>query len=144
MSILLSTKFTKHALLNAPSKKIMLSGPSGFLGSRVLDSILEVHKLRRDSGLDPGEVVLLSSSPGRLMERLYKKYGPTAMKTVRASRVDYYKQHDVDTWIDQLGSLGEKNSRIRCLFQLKKSFLCNRCGGRSSSLRQFSSSCRTS
>jgi hypothetical protein len=111
MSVLLRTDFAKHALLNASSKKIMLSGPSGFLGSRVLDSILQVHQLRKDNCLDPGEVILLSSSPGRLMERLYKKYGPNKMKTVRASRVDYYKQHDVDTWIDQLGSLGKRRRR---------------------------------
>jgi len=40
------------------------------------------------------------------MERLYGKYGPQMMKTVRASRVDYYTQHDVDTWVDHMGSLG--------------------------------------
>lgn len=85
----------------------MLSGPSGFLGNRVLDSILKVHDFRKEQGLDPGEVILLSSSPGRLMQRLYTKYGAEKMKTVRASRVDYYKQHDVETWIDQLGSLGK-------------------------------------
>ncbi len=107
MPQLLATTYARNALLNATSKKIMLSGPSGFLGSRVLDCILQVHQLRKSHGLDPGEVVLLSSSPGRLMERLYKKYGSDKMKTVRASRVDYYKQHDVDTWIDQLGSLGK-------------------------------------
>jgi hypothetical protein len=28
------------------------------------------------------------------------------MSTVRASRVDYYHQHDVDSWQDQLGSIG--------------------------------------
>ena len=28
------------------------------------------------------------------------------MATVRATRVDYYFQHDLDSWRDQLGSLG--------------------------------------
>jgi hypothetical protein len=95
-------------ILSAPPKTILLSGPSGFLGSRVFSSILEVHEMRKNAGLNPGEVILLSGSPGRLMGRLYDKYGPDKMKTVRASRVDYYKQHDTETWIDHMGSLGDK------------------------------------
>jgi hypothetical protein len=39
------------------------------------------------------------------MRRLSEKYGIEAMKTIRASRVDYYTQHDVNTWMDHLGSL---------------------------------------
>lgn len=94
-------------ILAAPAKSILLSGPSGFLGSRVLSSILEVHEMRKNAGVNPGEVILLSGSPGRLMRRLYEKYGADKMRTVRASRVDYYKQHDTETWIDHLGSLGK-------------------------------------
>lgn len=41
-----------------------------------------------------------------MMNRLNKKYGDEKMKTLRASRVDYFTQHEVDTWRDQLGSLG--------------------------------------
>lgn len=93
-------------LLESPAKKVVLSGPSGFLGSHVLDSIVEVHALRKEKGLDPGEVILLSGSPGNLMKRLSKKYGPQSMRSIRASRVDYFLQHDSDTWRDQLGSLG--------------------------------------
>jgi nucleoside-diphosphate-sugar epimerase len=96
----------KETLLNVRPKKIMLSGPSGFLGSNVLRAILEVHQIRKSHGVDPGELILLSGSPGKLMQSLYKRIGPEKMGTVRASRVDYYKQHDVDTWTDQLGSLG--------------------------------------
>ncbi len=98
---------TSKTLLDASARKVILSGPSGFLGSKVLDTILDVHVLRHKNGINPGEVILLSSSPGRLMERLHKKYGIDRMRTVRASRVDYYTQHDVDTWIDQMGSLGK-------------------------------------
>ena len=39
------------------------------------------------------------------MHRLERKYGQEAMKTIRASRVDYYSQHDVSMWLDHLGSL---------------------------------------
>jgi hypothetical protein len=74
-------------------------------GSRVLDCILTVHQDRIKRGLKPGEVVLLSGSPGRLMQRLQKKYGQEIMRTVRASRVDYYYQHGVETWRDHLLSL---------------------------------------
>jgi len=95
-----------NKLLESHAKKIVLSGPSGFLGSRVLEAILEAHALRKEQGLEPGEVILLSGGPGRLMQNLYRKYGPEQMSTVRASRIDYYRQHDVDTWTDQLGSLG--------------------------------------
>lgn len=40
------------------------------------------------------------------MSRLSKRYGLEKMLTVRASRVDYYTQHDVSSWRDQLGALG--------------------------------------
>lgn len=97
---------SRAALLNSAPKQICLSGPGGFLGSRVLNSILDAHQLRRDHLLDPGEVILLSSSPGRLMERLTRRYGKERMKTIRATRVDYYNQLEVGMWHDQLGSLG--------------------------------------
>lgn len=93
-------------LLDAPPKKVVLSGPSGFLGSRVLDLLLQTHQLRMDNGLDPGEVIVLSSSPGRMMERLSNKFGVPTMKTLRASRVDYYSQHCKEVWRDHLLSLG--------------------------------------
>lgn len=113
--MLLRNAFTRKVLLESPPKRIILSGPSGFLGWRVLDSILKVHKLRIENGLKPGEIVLLSGGPGRLMERLYRKYGSSMMKTVRASRVDYYTQHDVNTWTDHLGSLGNEQSSINAI-----------------------------
>jgi hypothetical protein len=50
--------------VEAPAKRVVISGPSGFLGSRVLDSVLQVHSLREAAGVDPGEVIVLSSSPG--------------------------------------------------------------------------------
>lgn len=106
------TIVANSAILSAPrilecsAKKVVLSGPSGFLGSHVLDSILDVHQHRKQNGLDPGEVILLSSSPGNMMKRLHSKYGEQKMKTIRASRVDYFSQHDSETWRDQLGSLG--------------------------------------
>lgn len=93
------------ALRRNPPKRVVLSGPSGFLGTRVLDYILQLHADRLACKLPPGEVVLLSSSPGKLMHRLSKKYGQETMKTIRASRVDYYTQHDVNMWLDHLGSL---------------------------------------
>jgi nucleoside-diphosphate-sugar epimerase len=93
-------------LLNARPKSIALSGPGGFLGARVLDAILDVHDYRRANGVDPGEALLLSASPGNLMSRLTRQYGAERLKGVRASRVDYYYQHDADSWQDQLGSLG--------------------------------------
>lgn len=40
------------------------------------------------------------------MERLTQRYGAERMKTIRASRVDYYNQLDSELWHDQLGSLG--------------------------------------
>jgi hypothetical protein len=39
------------------------------------------------------------------MNNLSKKYGRERMRTLRASRVDYYSQHDVKTWRDHLGAL---------------------------------------
>ena len=128
-------KKTRNLLLNMPSskflslvgtalleevspKRIVLSGPSGFLGSRVLESILQVtlficalnlkilkfivwyeilkvHEHRTANGMEPGEVILLSYSPGNLMSRLVKKIGKARIRTIRASRVDYYVQHEV-------------------------------------------------
>ena len=76
----------KHAgtlLQEISPKRIVLSGPSGFLGQRVISSILKVHQHRIKQGIKPGELVLLSSSPGRLMSNLSKKYGEAAMKTIR-------------------------------------------------------------
>ncbi len=105
--LLRQDKIAFKRLLDAPAKKVVLSGPSGFLGNRVLKSILSVHELRKNHGLDPGEIILMSSSPGRLMEKLYRKYGAERMNTVKATRVDYYNQHDIDVWIDHLGSLGK-------------------------------------
>lgn len=93
-------------IISSTPKRIVLSGPSGFLGSRVLDSILSGHAHRRQGGQAPGEVVLLSSSPGNLMRRLKTRYGMERMQTIRASRVDYYTQHSASMWRDQLGSLG--------------------------------------
>ena len=84
----------------------MLSGPSGFLGSRVLNRLLDIHRAREEHGLYPGEIILLSSSPGRLMEYLTQRYSEEQMKHIRASRVNMFNQHDAETWIDQLGALG--------------------------------------
>jgi hypothetical protein len=45
----MSQNLIKHAgqvLLNSAPKRIVLSGPSGFLGSRVLDNLLEIHQYR--------------------------------------------------------------------------------------------------
>lgn len=105
---------TGHSILAEPPKKIVLSGPSGFLGRHVLDSILLAHELKLKNNENPGELILLSYSPGNLMERLHKQYGSEKMKTVRASRVDYYTQHDVETWINHLGSLGLEGNN--CVF----------------------------
>lgn len=107
-------KYAGQLLLHETPKRIILSGPSGFLGARVVRSILNVHKYRRENGLNPGELVILSSSPGRFMERMSKEYGSSTMATVRASRVDYYTQHDVETWIDNLGALGLEGNN--CVF----------------------------
>lgn len=109
MRKVMATPLLQHAaevLRDATPKQIALSGPAGFLGSRVLSSILDAHDYRRSLGLEPGEVVLLSSSPGNLMSRLIHKHGYERMSSVRATRVDYYFQHDLDSWRDQLGSLG--------------------------------------
>jgi len=95
-----------RAIRDARPKQIALSGPAGFLGSRVLAAILDAHDYRREHGLEPGEVVLLSSSPGNLMSKLNAQYGARRMASVRATRVDFYHQHDLDSWRDQLGSLG--------------------------------------
>lgn len=56
---------SKAVTLHQYPRKIVLSGPSGFLGKRVLKSIIELHNFRRDNGLDPGELILLSASPGK-------------------------------------------------------------------------------
>ncbi len=96
---------SKRVTLNDVPKKFILSGPSGFLGKRVLKSIIDFQHFRREHGLEPGELVLLSASPGNLMNRLSKQY-PESMSSIRASRVDYFAQHEVDMWIDHLGSLG--------------------------------------
>ena|SRR3989338_3462000 len=93
-------------LLKQHPKKIVISGPSGFLGSRVVDTLINVQQHRRDHGLEPGELMLLSSSPGTMMERLVQKYGQAKMSSIRASRVDYYTQHKHVVWTDHLGSLG--------------------------------------
>eukprot|EP00741_Cyanophora_paradoxa_P005674 tig00000903_g5501.t1 len=108
MPLGLSRRFNEVVpkLLDAPPKKIVLSGPSGFLGSRVFRAILQIHELRKHHGIEPGELILLSGSPGNLMRSLYKRWGPERMTTVRASRVDYFGQHNVEEWTDQLGSLG--------------------------------------
>ena len=47
----------------------------------------DAHDYRREHGLEPGEVVLLSSSPGNLMSRLTAHYGARRMASVRATRV---------------------------------------------------------
>ena len=50
----------KHAgeqLLYSRPKTIALSGPAGFLGSNVVDAILDAHEFRRANGLDPGDKV---------------------------------------------------------------------------------------
>lgn len=81
-------------------------GPSGFVGSRLVDTIVAIHRYRSDHGLEPGELILLSASPGTLMNRLSKRYGIDGLKKVKASRADYYTQHNVETWKHHLGSLG--------------------------------------
>ena len=48
------------------AKTIVLSGPSGFLGSRVLDQLLLFHEQRKLANLPTGQIILLSSSPGTL------------------------------------------------------------------------------
>jgi hypothetical protein len=95
-----------HNLLKAQAKTIVLSGPSGYVGKRVLNFLLHLQQARIDEGCNPGKIVLLSSSPGNLMNRLYNQYGKEMMKNCAASRADYFTHHDVDTWIDHLGSLG--------------------------------------
>jgi len=40
------------------------------------------------------------------MGQLSRKYGEEAMRTIRASRVDYYTQHDPTIWKDNFLSLG--------------------------------------
>lgn len=96
----------QNILLQQSPKRVVLSGPSGFVGQRVLDSILEGHAFREMHGQEPGELVLLSSKPGTLMGRLYGEYGAARMRTVRASRADYFSQHTEAEWLDHLGSLG--------------------------------------
>ena len=94
----LENPLIKHAgeqLLYSRPKTIALSGPAGFLGSNVVDSILDAHEFRRANGVDPGELLLLSSSPGSLMARLTSQVGSQRLKPVRATRVDYYHQDDI-------------------------------------------------
>mmetsp|Transcript_10489 Transcript_10489/g.24313 ORF Transcript_10489/g.24313 Transcript_10489/m.24313 type:complete len:323 (+) Transcript_10489:127-1095(+) len=98
--------FAADEIVASRPKQIALSGPAGFLGSRVFKAILDAHAHRKACGVPPGELVLLSSSPGTLMGKLYAEYGSKRMTTVRATRVDYYHQHDQESWHDQLGSLG--------------------------------------
>ncbi len=83
-----------------------MSGPSGFLGKVVIQSIVELHRYRRTHGLEPGELILLSSSPGHLMARLHGEYSFEEMKSIRGSRVDYFNQITTSMWVDHLGSLG--------------------------------------
>eukprot|EP00961_Rhodomonas_salina_P076025 1020763-Rhodomonas_salina.1 len=71
----------QNILLQQSPKRVVLSGPSGFVGQRVLDSILEGHAFREMHGQEPGELVLLSSKPGTLMGRLYGEYGAARMRT---------------------------------------------------------------
>lgn len=96
-----------YELLNKVSpKNVVLSGPSGYLGKRVLHELLCIQEQRIQLGLQPGKLVLMSSSPGTLMSRLYDKYGKDKMSHVASTRVDFYTQHNPDTWVDHLGSLG--------------------------------------
>lgn len=93
-------------ILSASPKSIALSGPSGFLGSQVLDSILDIFLFRHENKVEPGKILLLTSSPGRLMKRLSERYGRNKMQFIRASRVDFFTQHNWNTWKDNLASLG--------------------------------------
>lgn len=93
-------------ILKEPPKRVIVSGPSGFLGRRVVDGLVQVQQYRIEHGIDPGEIVLLSSRPGFLMGGLSQQYGREVLRHMRASRVDYYDQHGVEMWHDHLGSLG--------------------------------------
>ena len=97
-------------LLAEGPRRILISGPSGFVGSRLVDTIVALHRYRLDNGCDPGEIILLSASPGKLMNRLSKRYGVDGLRTIKASRADYYSQHDQSTWLHHLGSLGAEGS----------------------------------
>ena len=46
------------------AKKVVISGPSGFLGSQVVDYFTEFNLYRQEHNLEPNEIILLSSSPG--------------------------------------------------------------------------------
>jgi hypothetical protein len=92
-------------ILESSKKRIVLSGPSGFLGRNVVRCILDAFAFRKRAGLEPGELVLLSSSPGRMMERLSTRLPADEMDLIRASRVDYFTQHELEHWVNQLGSL---------------------------------------
>jgi hypothetical protein len=98
-------KVAHDALLESRPKRIVLSGPSGFLGRRVLRAVLDAQAYRVKHGEVPGELILLSSSPGTLMDRLSESLTTEEMKRVRASRIDYHTQHDQETWMNQLGAL---------------------------------------
>lgn len=100
----MSSHFSREILRSKP-KNLVISGPSGFLGQRVVDEIIHAHQIRMSHGLAPGMLILLSGSPGKLMAKLTTIYNEK-IKTVRASRVDFYTQHDKEIWIHHLGSLG--------------------------------------
>ena len=46
------------------AKKVVISGPSGFLGSQVVDYFTEYNLYRQEHNQEPNEIILLSSSPG--------------------------------------------------------------------------------
>ena len=102
----MSGHFARSILSSRGGRNIVLSGPSGFLGSRVVDEVVKAQALRKAKGLPPGQLILLSGSPGKLMANLSTQYSREAMSDIRASRVDYYVQHDSDDWVNHMGSLG--------------------------------------
>lgn len=101
-------------VLRGLEKNVVLSGPSGFLGGRVLSELLSCQQQRLSLGLEPGKIILMSSSPGTLMQKLYTRFGRDKMMHVAATRVDFYTQHSVETWVDHLGSLGLEGEN--CVF----------------------------
>ena len=93
-------------LLNEKPKKILISGPSGFVGGKLIDTLVAIHQYKIQNGVEPGELILLSATPGNLMNRLSKKYGVNGLQSIKASRADYYSEHNKQNWINHLGSLG--------------------------------------